>query len=78
MADILAYGRGRRTEFWKGITERPFHHSLGPIGPAVSEEIIFKWFFAEFSIFSNGGHLGWRPGSLDTILKEDHLKTIPP
>jgi hypothetical protein len=48
------------------------------IDPAVSEEIIFKWFFAEFSIFSNGGHLGWQPGSSDTILKDDHLKTIPP
>jgi hypothetical protein len=23
-----------------------------------------------------GGHLGWRSGSLDTILKIDHLRTI--
>ena len=38
----------------------------------------FKLFFAKFSIFSNGGYLGWWPGSSDTILKEDHLKTIPP
>jgi hypothetical protein len=53
-------------------------HSLGQIGLAVSEEIIFKWFFAEFSIFSNGGYLGWRPGLSDTILKDDHLNTIPP
>jgi len=51
---------------------------LGPIGLVVSEEIIFKWFFPKFFIFSNGGYLGWRPGSSDTILKEDHLKTIPP
>jgi hypothetical protein len=35
-----------------------------------------KWVFAEFSTFSNGGHLGWRPGSSDTILKDDHRKTI--
>ena len=42
------------------------------------EEIIFKWFFAKFSIFSNDGYLGWRPGSSDTILKEDDLKTIQP
>jgi hypothetical protein len=24
-----------------------------------------------------GGHLGWRFGSLDIILKVDHLRTIP-
>jgi hypothetical protein len=23
-----------------------------------------------------GGHLGWRSGSLDTILKIDHVRTI--
>jgi hypothetical protein len=38
----------------------------------------FNSFFAEFSIFSNSGHLGWRPGSSNTILKGDHLMTIPP
>ena len=25
---------------------------------------------------ADGGHLGWRPGSLDIILKVDHLRTI--
>jgi hypothetical protein len=25
---------------------------------------------------AEGGHLGWRSGSLDTILKIDHLMTI--
>jgi hypothetical protein len=25
---------------------------------------------------AGGGHLGWRSGSLDTILKIDHLRTI--
>ena len=25
---------------------------------------------------AEGGHLGWRSGSLDTILKIDHLRTI--
>jgi hypothetical protein len=34
------------------------------------------WPFEEISIFSNGGHLGWKSGSLDTILKIDHLRTI--
>jgi hypothetical protein len=31
---------------------RPFHHSLGPIGPLVSAEIFFKWFFAKFRRFN--------------------------
>ena len=34
-------------------------------------------FFAKFSIFSNGGHLGWWAGSSDIILKGDHPRTIP-
>ena len=25
---------------------------------------------------AEGGHLGWRSGALDTILKIDHLRTI--
>ena len=33
----------------------------------------------EFSyVFSNGSHLGWGPMSSDTILKGDHIRTIPP
>jgi hypothetical protein len=27
-------------------------------------------------MFAEGGHLGWRFGSLDIILKVDHLRTI--
>ena len=34
-------------------------------------------FFAEFSIFSHGGHLGWRAGSSDTILKGGPPKDHP-
>jgi hypothetical protein len=30
------------------------------------------WPFEEISIFSNGGHLGWRAGLSDTILKGTH------
>ena len=30
------------------------------------------WPFEEISIFSNGSHLGWRAGLLDTILKGTH------
>jgi hypothetical protein len=35
------------------------------------------WPFEEISIFSNGGHLGWRAGLSDTILKGTHPRTIP-
>jgi hypothetical protein len=31
------------------------------------------WPFEEISIFSNGGHLGYRTVLTDTILKGDHL-----
>ena len=27
-------------------------------------------------MFADGGHLGWRSGSQDIILKVDHLRTI--
>jgi hypothetical protein len=30
------------------------------------------WPFEEISIFSNGGHLGYRTALTDTILKGDH------
>jgi hypothetical protein len=35
------------------------------------------WPFEDISIFSNGGHLGYRTALTDTILKETHLATIP-
>ena len=35
------------------------------------------WPFEEISIFSNSGHLEWRVGLSDTILKETHPGTIP-
>jgi hypothetical protein len=34
------------------------------------------WPFEEISIFSHGGHLGYRTALTDTILKIDHLRTI--
>jgi hypothetical protein len=34
------------------------------------------WPFEEISIFSNGGHLGYRTALTDTILKEDHPRII--
>jgi hypothetical protein len=32
------------------------------------------WPFEEISIFSNGGHLGYRTVLTDTILKGDHIR----
>jgi hypothetical protein len=34
------------------------------------------WPFKEISIFSNGGHLGYRMALMDTILKGDHPRII--
>ena len=34
------------------------------------------WPFEEISIFSNGGHLGYRTVLMDTILKGDHPRII--
>jgi hypothetical protein len=34
------------------------------------------WPFKEISIFSNGGHLGYRSALTDKILKEDHPRII--
>ena len=33
--------------------------------------------FEIFSIFSNGGHVGWKADLSDIILKGDHPSTIP-
>jgi hypothetical protein len=34
------------------------------------------WPFEEISIFSNGGHLGYRTALTDSILKGDHPRII--
>ena len=77
MAAILVSGRGNWIQLLKGTTQGPCLPSLVQIGPVVSEKKIFNDFFAEFSIFSHGGHLVWQAGSLDTTLKGDHPRTIP-
>jgi hypothetical protein len=41
------------------------------------DEIEQFWQFEEISIFSNGGHLGYRTALTDTILKGAHPGTIP-
>jgi hypothetical protein len=35
------------------------------------------WPFEEISIFSNGGHLGYRTALTDTFLKGDQIKMAP-
>ena len=35
-----------------------------------------SWPFEDISIFSNGGHLGYRTALTNTILKGDHLRII--
>jgi hypothetical protein len=39
-------------------------------------EMILGWSPEEISIFSNGGHLGYRTALTDTILKGDHPRII--
>jgi hypothetical protein len=39
---MLVGGRDCRTQFWKGITNEPFHQSLVLSGQVVSEENIFS------------------------------------
>ena len=39
---MLVGGRDCRTQFWKGITNRPFHQSLVLSDQVVSEENIFS------------------------------------
>jgi hypothetical protein len=44
-----------------------------------NDELFNKYYgipFEEISIFSNGGHLGYRTALMDTILKGDHLRII--
>jgi hypothetical protein len=40
------------------------------------DEIEQFWPFEEISIFSHGGHLGYRTALTDTILKGDHPRII--
>ena len=61
----------------KGDHLRTIPPKFGPNRLSSSEDKIFKKKFAEFSIFSRGGHLGWRAGLSDTILTVDHPRTIP-
>jgi hypothetical protein len=48
---------------------------LFEIGSVVSEEKIFFKFHPPFFLFDLGGHLGWKSGSLDTILEGGSKKS---
>ena len=61
----------------KGNHPESFHQRLVQIDQIGSVEKIFNDFFAKYSIFSHGSQFGWRAGSLDTIPKGDHQRTIP-
>jgi hypothetical protein len=75
---ILVGGMKCRTHFWKGTTQGSFQQSLVEIGSVVSEEKIFFKFHPLFFYFQLGGHLGWKSGTLDTILEGGHPRIIPP
>jgi hypothetical protein len=45
-------------------------------GPLPKFKIEQFWPFEEISIFSNGGHLGYRTALMDSILKGDHPRII--
>jgi hypothetical protein len=57
--------------------QESFQQSLVEIGSVFSEEKIFFSFIPYFFYFKLGGHLGWKSGSPDTILKGGHPRIIP-
>jgi hypothetical protein len=74
----LGWGPMSSDTILKGDHIRTIPPRFGPGWPSSFREEFLIHFFAEFSIFSNSGHLGWWPGSSNKILKGDHLRTIPP
>ena len=74
----LGWGPMSSDTILKGDHIRTIPPRFGPGWPSSFREEFLIHFFAEFSIFSNSGHFGRRPGSSNTILKGDHLRTIPP
>ena len=79
MVAILNRDRGHWTQFWQLTTEGPSMICLLYWLTGFRGEY-FKIFFPIVSyaktMSAEGGHLGWRSGSLDTILKIYHLRTI--
>ena len=70
MVAIFVGGRGHQIQLLKATTQGPSLPGLVQIGPVVSDKKIFTDSFAEFSIFSHGGHLGWQAGHRIQLLKE--------
>jgi hypothetical protein len=69
--------------YWANLNQALLKWSLGgPLSKLCSNLSTFWlkieqfWPFEEISIFSNGGHLGYRTALTDTILKEDHPRII--
>ena len=56
-------------QFWKRVTRETFLHDYFKIRLLVQEKKSFKG----FSIFSSGGHLVQRSGTVSAILVEGHL-----
>jgi hypothetical protein len=54
----------KRVAVWGQIPLRKKNLNIFPIGSYVK------------TMSADGGHLGWRSGSLDIFLKVDHLRTI--
>jgi hypothetical protein len=61
---------------WSPFKIVSFSAVLYPRCPPLLLKIEQFWPFEEISIFSNGGHLGYRTALTDTILKGDHLRII--
>jgi hypothetical protein len=69
--------------YWANLNQTLLKWSLGgPLSKLCPSARTFwlkieqSWPFEEISIFSNGGHLGYRTALTDTILKRDHLRII--
>lgn len=70
---ILNGPLGQWLHFRKGI-QGSFHQSFVPIGHVVSEKKIFQCFpigtYVK-TMFTDGDHVGWTSGRMDTILQRD-------
>jgi hypothetical protein len=45
-------------------------------GDEIKKNLLFRNYFEQISIFSNGGHLGYRTALMDTMLKGDQPRII--
>ena len=76
----VGWRMGSSDTILKNYHLRTILHKLVPIRHVVSEKKILKIFPIGSYVKTMSvdvGSLGWRMGSSDTILKGDHLRTIP-